>query len=102
MIAIPCAGQLCGHTQLFAGRADTTLDDVLDTQIGADAPNVVGLALVAECRCSSDDFETLDGRESVDQLLADAVAKVLLILSWAHVCKWQHGYRPDGHGRMGL
>ena len=85
--------QLGGDPERVAGFPDTALEHVVDAERLRDRRDVGVLVLERERRGPRDHPELRQLREQVQQLLGQAVGKVLLVARLAHVLERQHGDR---------
>ena len=74
-----------------AALADAALDHVADAEFLGDLLQVNGFALVGERRVARDHEEPAQLGQRGDDILADAVGKILLLRIAAHVGEGKHG-----------
>jgi hypothetical protein len=61
----------------------------VDAELARDLLHIDGAAFVDERRVAGDDEQPADAGEPGDQVLGDAVGKVLLLGIAAHIDEWQ-------------
>ena len=89
--------ELRGDAHAVAALAHAALDHIADAELLGDLLHVDGLALVDERRVARDHEEPAQLRQRGDDVLADAVGKILLLRIAAHVDEGKHGDgRPVG------
>jgi hypothetical protein len=89
--AIPRIDQLSGDADTLADLAYAPLKNEVHAEFGGHLLHLYGLALVSEGRIARDDVEVRYFGEVRDDVLGDAVRKVLLLSIAAHIGEWQHG-----------
>src|SRR5262249_42531482 len=87
--------ELGGDAHEVAAPAHAALDQVADAEFRSDLRHGDGLALVGEGGVARDDEEPANFRQRRDDVLADCVGKIFLLLFAAHVGKGE-----DGDGRL--
>src|SRR5437016_12760915 len=70
--------------------AQTALENILDIKLVRDFADVRILAFKRKGRRARYDPQTVHFRQRIENLFADAVAKILLIFRLAHIDEWQH------------
>ena len=93
--------ELHGDPHPAAILAHAALDDIADTEVFGDLFQVYGFALVGERGVARDHEEPAQLREPGDDVLADAVGKIILLDLAAHVDEGKHGDRGSVGGRQG-
>ena len=89
--------ELRRNAHAVAALAHAALDHVADAELLGDLLQVDGLALVDERRVARDHEEPAQLGQRGDDVLADAVGKILLLRIAAHVGEGKHGDgRPVG------
>ena len=92
--------ELRGDAQALALTAHAAFEDVADTKLPANQADVGVLAFVLKGRVARDDEQPANARKSGDQVLGDAVGKVLLVSIVAHVDERQNrDRRTVGQGQ---
>src|SRR5271154_7346265 len=94
--------ELGGDAYAIAALSHAALDEVTDAEFGCDLLHVRGLALIDERRISRDNEEPAQLRQCGDDVLTDAIGKILLFQVAAHVCERKHrdgGSVWQGQGR---
>src|SRR5262249_14393934 len=87
--------ELAGDPDPVARLAYTSLDHVVNAKLAADLLYVDRLAFVGESRISGDDVQLLEFGEVGDDVLSDAIGKILLLGVSAHIVE-----RKDGDRRL--
>jgi hypothetical protein len=87
--------ELHRHTQAIAGLANAALEQGLDVELFANAPDILALAAELKGRRTRGHAQTVDLRQRVDQLLGQPVTEELLVVRRTHVRERQHGNRGD-------
>ena len=85
--------ELRRYTDPVAAFAYAALEDVAHVERLAHVRHVHGLTLVGERRVARDDHDFAKPRQFRDDVLADPVGEIHLVLVVAHVCKRQYGDR---------
>src|SRR6476661_1325893 len=93
MVACLAIDQLCRDPDAAAGLADTTFEDVAHTKLPRDLFHIEHFAFVGKGGVPSDHRERRNLREVGDDVLANAVAEILLLRIAAHVHERQHANR---------
>src|SRR5215213_9248539 len=76
-----------------SGFSNRAFKNVPDAQLSPNLPYVHCPPLVCEGRVTGDYEERFDLRKRRDQLLDDAISKILLLCIAAHILEWQDGNR---------
>ena len=82
--------ELRADAQLLAGPAHAAFEHVADAKLARDLLHIDRAALVDERRVAGDDEQPADAGQPGDQVLGDAVGKILLIGIAAHIGERQH------------
>ena len=83
--------ELCSDTHAIATFAHAALDHITDAEFLGDLLHVDGLALVCERGVACDHEEPAQFGQRGDDVLADAVGKILVLRVAAHVDEGEHG-----------
>ncbi len=99
MLFSRCIDELDTDPDTLAGLADAPLHHVPNAEIACYLLHWDGLALVDEGGVSCDHRESSEDRQPGDQILRNAISKVVLVRVSAEVVKRQHSHRR-GRPRM--
>src|SRR6516225_4220300 len=93
-----CIDQLAADAHPLSGPAQATLEDIADTKVAADLLWVDGFSFIGECRIAGDDKKPAPFRQRCDDVLGNAVDKILLLGITTDIVKRKDGDRgPVGH-----
>src|SRR5919106_2851114 len=87
--------QLAGDADAAARRSDAALQDIANSEVPGDLPDIDGFALVNEARIPGDDEEPTQARQRRDDVLGHAVSEVILL-----GIATQIGEGQDRYGRL--
>src|SRR6478609_5099635 len=90
--------QLAGDANRSGDLADTAFQHVANTEFAPDLLDVDGPALVGKTRIAGDDEQKLEARQRRDDVVDDAISKIVLLGIAAHVLERQ--YRNRGPVRQ--
>src|SRR5260370_42205002 len=88
-----CVNELACDTNSSTSFSDATFENVTNPQFSTHLLNLNRLSLVREGRVTGDDEQGFEARQSGDDVLDDAISKVLLLWIARHVLEGQHGNR---------
>src|SRR6516162_1291178 len=74
-----CIDKLAADAHPLSGPAQATLEDIADTKVAADLLWVDGFSFIGECRIAGDDKKPAPFRQRCDDVLGNAVDKILLL-----------------------
>src|SRR5690348_17105026 len=99
MVSVRSLDELNGNPNAVTRAADTPFENGLDIQDARNGADVLLLAPEREGRGSCRDAQPRDLGQSVEDLLGQAIAEVLVLFFRAEVCKRQHCDRSRTRSR---
>src|SRR6185312_16105610 len=85
-----CIDQLRPYPHAFIGALYAAVDDVTNVEVLAHLPDVRGLVLVCDGGTARHDDQVGKLGQPGDELLANSIGKILLVVRGTHVVKGQH------------
>ena len=82
-----CIDELSGNSNASAEPAHAALEEILDAKLAAGADHVDVAGAIAKRRIARDDMELPEARQLGDDILGDAVRKILLVSIAAYIGK---------------